>query len=66
LNAANEIAVDSFLCEKIPFTSIPRIVEAVMEKHNVLPRPGLQDVLYSDQWARREAGELVAEIVHSS
>lgn len=64
LNAANEVAVDSFLCEKIPFTAIPHVVEGVMEKHQSQERPSLEDVLHADRWARREAGDLVAEFVH--
>jgi 1-deoxy-D-xylulose-5-phosphate reductoisomerase len=66
LNAANEVAVENFLCEKIPFMAIPHVVESVMEKHEAQARPSLEDVLRADRWAREEAGGLVAEIVHSS
>lgn len=30
LNAANELAVDAFLAGKLPFTSIPRVIESVL------------------------------------
>lgn len=66
LNAANEVAVESFLCERIPFNAIPQVVESVMEKHGVQAHPSLEDVLKADRWAREEAGGLVAGIVHSS
>lgn len=66
LNAANEVAVESFLCERISFNAIPRVVETVMEKHGVQAHPTLEDVLKADRWAREEAGGLVAGIVHSS
>ena len=66
LNAANEVAVESFLGQKIPFTAIPRVVESVMEKHAVQTHPTLEDVLRADRRAREEAEGLVAGIVHSS
>lgn len=65
LNAANEIAVDSFLHEKIPFTSIPVVVESTMEKHPVKSHPVLEDVLEADRWARERAKESIAQITHS-
>ena len=62
LNAANEIAVENFLSERIAFTCIPRIVEAVMGKHRSLPDPSLEDVLEADRWARAEAGTVVLQM----
>lgn len=62
LNAANEVAVESFLGEKIRFTAIPRVVDSVMRKHTVKYHPELDDVLESDRWARAEAADLVARI----
>ena len=62
LNASNEIAVENFLSERIPFTCIPRIVEAVMEKHKSSPDPSLEDVLEADRWARAEAGKAVIQM----
>jgi 1-deoxy-D-xylulose-5-phosphate reductoisomerase len=58
LNAANEIAVDSFLSEKLAFTAIPRIVEATMQKHILKNDPALEDVLEADRWARELAQNL--------
>lgn len=65
LNAANEIAVESFLHKKIPFTSIPLIVESTMEQHQVKSHPALEDVLEADRWAREQARESIAQITHS-
>ena len=65
LNAANEIAVESFLQEKIPFTSIPQIVESTMEQHQAKSHPVLEDVLEADRWARERARESIAQITHS-
>jgi 1-deoxy-D-xylulose-5-phosphate reductoisomerase len=52
LNAANEKAVGFFLENKIRFIQIPQIIEKVMNQHQVIPSPGLDEILESDQWAR--------------
>jgi len=62
LNAANEIAVESFLTERIPFSGIQRIVEGAMEIHQVVSDPALEDVLEADRWARQHAGESVVQM----
>jgi 1-deoxy-D-xylulose-5-phosphate reductoisomerase len=54
-NAANEIAVESFLHDKISFTSIPRVVESVMTRHKTQLHPNLEEVCEADRWARQEA-----------
>ena len=58
LSAANEIAVQAFLSGKIKFTDIHRIVEKVLGKHSNIKHPGLEDILQTDSWARKEAREL--------
>jgi 1-deoxy-D-xylulose-5-phosphate reductoisomerase len=65
LNAANEIAVASFLDKTIPFTSIPVIVESTMEKHQAMSHPLLEDVLEADRWAREQARGSIAQSTHS-
>lgn len=62
LNAANEVAVESFLAERIPFSGICHIVESTMEKHNPVADPSLEDVLQSDLWARTHARESVVHM----
>ncbi|TYC85893.1 1-deoxy-D-xylulose-5-phosphate reductoisomerase [Acetobacterium wieringae] len=52
LNAANEIAVARFLNQEIHFLDIPRINRQVMEKHQVIAHPNLDDILAVDGWAR--------------
>jgi len=61
LNAANEVAVNSFLEESIKFTDIPAIVEAVMEDHQVKPLTTVDDALRADQWAREKTKEHIEE-----
>ena len=59
LNASNEVAVEAFLHEKIPFTKIPKVIEKIMNRHRRVKNPRLSDLLDADRWARREAEELV-------
>jgi 1-deoxy-D-xylulose-5-phosphate reductoisomerase len=54
-NAANEVAVEAFLAEQIPFPRIWGIVEEVMQKHIHIPSPDLDAIIDSDRWARSEA-----------
>jgi 1-deoxy-D-xylulose-5-phosphate reductoisomerase len=52
LNAANEVAVASYLEEKISFVSIPRIIEQTMDAHSTVVTPTLEAVREVDRWAR--------------
>lgn len=67
LNAANEIAVDSFLRKRIGFLDIPRVVEATLEDGMREGRNGPPDdlgaVLDTDARARRTAGDMCGRIV---
>lgn len=56
--AADEIAVQRFLTNEVRFTAIPRIVEAVMQRHTSSPDPSLEAVIDADAWARRLAAEV--------
>ncbi|MCX8117216.1 MAG: 1-deoxy-D-xylulose-5-phosphate reductoisomerase [Desulfobacterota bacterium] len=59
LNAANEVAVHSFLEGAIRFTDIPLIIQKVMEEHQVTAVQTIEDILKADQWARARAKSLV-------
>jgi 1-deoxy-D-xylulose-5-phosphate reductoisomerase len=52
LNAANEVAVDAFLHEKIQFLDIARINEATMLGVTMKQQPGYSDYVESDALAR--------------
>ena len=54
LSAANEAAVDLFLQGHLPFTGIAERVERVMRAHQVVPEPGLEELLQIDAWAREQ------------
>jgi len=60
LNAANEVAVNFFLEERVAFTSIPMIVRRTMEAHVPVDHPGLEDILATDRWARKKASQLAS------
>ncbi|WP_322796178.1 1-deoxy-D-xylulose-5-phosphate reductoisomerase [Tepidiforma sp.] len=53
--AADEVAVERFLRGEIGFLDIPALIEAVLERHDPLPSPSLEDVLAADAEARRLA-----------
>ncbi|HEX8288266.1 MAG TPA: 1-deoxy-D-xylulose-5-phosphate reductoisomerase [Pyrinomonadaceae bacterium] len=55
LNAANEIAVQAFLDNKIWLSEIPTIIESVMNQHQPTPVSNLEIVLKTDDWARKKA-----------
>ncbi|MDF2612621.1 MAG: 1-deoxy-D-xylulose-5-phosphate reductoisomerase [Clostridia bacterium] len=61
LNAANEIAVESFLNKKISFLQIPKLIAKVMEKHTCISEPTLDEILYYDNWAREYSRKKVKE-----
>ena len=52
LNAANEVAVASYLEEKISFISIPHVIEQAMAAHTPVAVPTLEAVREVDRWAR--------------
>jgi len=52
LNAANEVAVQAFLDDQIPFAEIWRLVQNAMEHHSNLARPSLDDIMQADKAAR--------------
>ncbi len=65
LNAANEVAVDSFLRREIPFPAIAGIVEETLGRHRAGSALDLDTVLAEDQEARRSAGAAVHSMAAS-
>ena len=59
LNAANEIAVYSFLKGEIPFLAMSRVVASVLDRHQNISEPDLEAILNADQEARRLAVEVI-------
>lgn len=59
LNAADEEAVDAFLTGRLSFSGIYKVVEKVVLKHTMIPKPALDQILAADQWAREEAKRIL-------
>jgi len=53
-NAANESAVHLFRDQELAFGEIASSVEHVLQSHECIPDPTLDDLLSADQWARQE------------
>lgn len=54
-NAANEVAVSSFLDGRIPFGRISEVIESVLDEHTPAPAATLAAVREADRWARERA-----------
>ena len=52
LTSADEIVVTAFLEGHIGFMDIPVILQSVMDKHDVISNPTLEDVLEVDKWTK--------------
>lgn len=57
-NAANEMAVSRFLQGEVGFLHIEKIIESVLEKHEVVADPELAVIQEADAWARDAAAKL--------
>jgi len=55
MNAANEIAVEAFLSNEIPFTAIPEIIEEVINGTKFVVQPSLEDIYNTNDTAREMA-----------
>jgi 1-deoxy-D-xylulose-5-phosphate reductoisomerase len=55
LNAANEVAVEAFVNQKLSFLGITETVRHTMDSHQVVEHPTLEQILAADQWARSAA-----------
>lgn len=62
LNAANEVAVASFLSKKISFTAIPTVIEKVMNLMPAVPLLSVEAVLQIDNEARKRAGTAIESL----
>lgn len=59
MNAANEVAVHAFLSRRAAFQQIPVLVEQVMQAHQIISTPNLDDILTADRWAREYCEHLI-------
>jgi len=61
LNAANEVAVESFLERRLPFLGIPRLIAATLDALPARAEGSLEDVLAVDAEARHLASRMVTD-----
>jgi 1-deoxy-D-xylulose-5-phosphate reductoisomerase len=59
LNAANEVAVESFLNHEIGFTQIAELVECVLNQAQISGAMSLDSILEADKVARQHAQTMV-------
>lgn len=61
LNAANEVAVESFLNRQLAFTQIAEVIAGVMDKSSITEPSDLSHVQSADQEARQLARQLIKQ-----
>ena len=59
LCGADEKAVEMFLAGRIGFLDIGRVIEGVLDDHQNVPEPSLDQILAAAQWAMNRAEEAV-------
>lgn len=64
LNAANEVAVDAFLKNRISFLSISKIVDLTLNKARICTINNVEEILQEDKDARRLASSFVTSAMN--
>ena len=59
LNAANEVAVDAFLHDRLGFNGIADVVELCMDAHDRTDVSSLEQLKDIDSWARAQAARII-------
>lgn len=59
MNAANEIAVDAFLSNRISYLQIAELIERTMDNHQAHRLHSIDEVLEADRWGRTQAAALL-------
>lgn len=63
INAANEIAVDAFLNDRVSFLGISDVIEAAMQHSSFVANPSYDDYVATDKETRRIATEKIGTFV---
>lgn len=61
MNAANEIAVHAFLDNKIRFLDIQRLIRKMMDGHELIKNPDLNEILEVDRKTKEETKRIIEE-----
>jgi len=62
MNAANEIAVDAFLKDKIGFMQMTELIEEIMSDIKFMQKPGVKELEETDRLSRMAAREYIKKI----
>jgi len=62
LCAADEVAVELFLSQRIKFSDIARLVEQSLSRHQVIAHPNIEEIIAADDWARKTTKEFAAGV----
>ena len=62
LNAANEIAVAAFIENKICFNDLPKVIEKILDQHQVVNDPSLEDILGTDREVRIQTQSVIKKL----
>ena len=60
MNAANEVAVEAFLNNRLSFLEISQVIEKVMYQHRGEDLTTVEQALHADLWGRDKARELIS------
>jgi len=60
LCAADEVAVELFLSQRIKFTEIANLIEQALELHQPIPYPTLDEIIAADAWARQKVLQMAS------
>ena len=61
LCAADEVAVELFLSQRIKFTDIANLVEQALIQHQAIAHPALEEIMAADAWAREKVLQLAGD-----
>lgn len=62
MNAANEVCVDAFIKQKLPYLAIVDTVAKVVDEHEGVASPDLESILAVQEWAVKRTRELIGGI----
>ncbi len=62
LNAANEVAVAAFMENRICFNDLPKVIEKILDRHQTVNDPSLEDILGTDREVRIQTQSVINKL----
>jgi len=59
MNAANDAMVAKFLAGECEYLDIPRVIKEVMDKHDIINNPTLEDIETTINWSTKQIDDLL-------